>query len=59
MANIIIYLIWQITLYSYGLFSFFLYLALAVRSGTFFSKPTEREQNEFLLGEATQCAILK
>lgn len=52
MANIISFLIWQVTVYGYGLFSFFLYLGLAVRSGTFFSKPTEQEQNEFLLGEA-------
>lgn len=51
MANIISFLIWQAILYSYGLFNFFLYLGLAVRSGTFFSKPTEQEQNEFLLGE--------
>ncbi len=52
MANFISFLIWRVTLYSYGLFSFFLYLGIAVRNGTFFSKPAEKEQNEFLLGRA-------
>jgi hypothetical protein len=50
MATMIGFLIWRITLYSYGLLNYFLYLVVGVRSGAFFRKPTEREKNEFLLG---------
>ena len=50
MANIVGLIIWRILLYGYGLFSYFLYLGLAVKGGAFFRRPTEQEKNEFQLG---------
>ncbi len=52
MASIIRLLIWRTTLYGFGLLNYFLYLCLGVKNGTFFRKSTEREKNEFLLGNA-------
>jgi hypothetical protein len=50
MNSIIGLIIWRITVCSFGLFNYFLYLGLAIRNGTFFRKSTEKEKNEFLLG---------
>lgn len=50
MASIIGSLIWRVALYSFGLFNYLLFLGLALGKGSFFRKTTEREKNEFLLG---------
>jgi len=59
MASVIGFVLWRISLYSFGLLNYVLYLAIAVRNGTFFRKPTEREKNELLLGKAAVSFILK
>jgi hypothetical protein len=57
MANIIAFLFWRISLYGFGLFNYFMYHGLSIRSGSFFRKSTEQEKNEFLLGEARVPSI--
>ena len=39
-----------LALYSFGLFNWFLYLGLAVSSGSFFTKPTEQDQLQLAIG---------
>ena len=58
MASVIGSLIWRVTLYSFGLFNYLLYLGLALSNGSFFRKTTEREKNEFLLGKEILYASL-
>lgn len=58
MAGIIGLLIWQVALYSFGLFNYFFYLAITVSSGTFFQRTSERDRNEFLLGNEKSLHFL-
>ena len=37
--------------FAYGLFTFFLYIAIAIYGGIYFRRPTEREDLELQLGE--------
>jgi Alpha/beta hydrolase family len=59
MASSIGFVLWWITLYSFALLNYVLYLGIAVRNGTFFRRSTEREKNELLLGKAEVSLILK
>lgn len=43
--------------YTYGLFSLFLYLYLAVRSGEFFRKFSEQDNLQYEIGEHNQFSM--
>jgi hypothetical protein len=42
---------WKIALYSFGLLNWFLYLGLAISSGSFFKKDTEQDRLQLDIGE--------
>jgi hypothetical protein len=50
MANQLLRALSSVVAYSYGLFNVFLYCVMAVKAGTFFKRPTERENLELRLG---------
>jgi hypothetical protein len=58
MASVIGFVLRRISLYSFGLLNYVLYIAIAVRKGHFFRKSTEREKNELRLGKAEVSLIL-
>jgi fucose permease len=43
--------VWKIALYSFGLLNWFLYLGLAISSGSFFKKDTEQDRLQLDIGE--------
>ena len=43
--------LWKLALYSFGIFNWFLYLGLAISSGSFFKKETEKDRLQLAIGE--------
>jgi hypothetical protein len=41
----------KLALYSFGIFNWFLYLGLAISSGSFFKKETEKDRLQLAIGE--------
>jgi hypothetical protein len=44
--------LWKLACFSYGLFTWFLYLGIAVSKGSFFKKPTEKAQLQLKIGKS-------
>ena len=47
-------LAWKIALYSFAIFNWFLYLGLAIFSGSFFHKATEQDTLQLAIGEISR-----
>jgi uncharacterized membrane protein len=47
-----------VLVFSYGLFTVILYGLIAVKNGTYFKRPTEKEELELQLGELADDSLL-
>jgi uncharacterized membrane protein len=47
-----------VLVFSYGLFTVVLYGLIAVKNGTYFKRPTEKEELELQLGELADDSLL-
>jgi uncharacterized membrane protein len=47
-----------VLVFSYGLFTLVLYGLIAVKNGTYFKRPTEKEELELQLGESTDDSLI-
>lgn len=43
--------LWKLALYSFGILNWFLYLGLAISTGSFFKKDTEKDRLLLAIGE--------
>jgi uncharacterized membrane protein len=46
-----------VLVFSYGLFTLVLYGLIAVKNGTYFKRPTEKEELELQLGESADDSL--
>jgi ABC-type transport system involved in cytochrome bd biosynthesis fused ATPase/permease subunit len=44
----------RLALYSFGILNWFLYLGIAISSGSFFKKVTEKDRLQLAIGEGTR-----
>lgn len=44
-------LVWKVALYGFGLLNWFVYLGLAITSGSFFKRDTEQDRLQLQIGE--------
>jgi uncharacterized membrane protein len=47
-----------VLVFSYGLFTLVLYGLIAVKNGTYFKRPTEKEELELQLGESADDSLI-
>jgi hypothetical protein len=47
-----------VLVFSYGLFTLVLYGLIAVKNGTYFKRPTEKEELELQLGESADYSLI-
>ena len=47
-----------VLVFSYGLFTLVLYGLIAVKNGTYFKRPTEKEELELQLGESAEDSLI-